>query len=525
MSDQLQTWVEFKTNPSSKALYTHDASVIFVPTSVGARGPEQIATFFRHDDFSERNVHVKEKMHNRVMSGEKLIEEADWTITLHKGECLWLAPTVAYETLLGSTVVIPVVRSAIFDDGLILSVRVYWDQASVLQQLNVLSTRKGIPIRGIEQVEALRNPQTARLNTWGDNSAPAAAVSPKREEQKTRNHLLPGRVFGGADAEPEPERSAPRKIGPEARNIFTYQPKEEKKRNVAYNPKKYESSLKFDEAPVETPSVKGIKPHSSFSLSGEDAVAEHIPSVRSSAPPPRNIFDYKPEEAKTIAFNPKKNQSSFTFGPDPAAIDSLASPTSPTIGAHQQLSSLSLEDEKKPVVEQTPIEAAPAEQTEATNGDVEEEVEEEVEQPTSAFVATPMFGQPLEQPKEESFSGRPRSARSNQSQFSIGGEQAHEASERSFSGRPRTGLSNQSSFSFGQPESEVEHQPAKPVTRRDPNASAFSLFGEQTPDPKESVSATGKRLFKQPESREQEAEKPRVRLVKVPGQPNRNIFG
>lgn len=322
---------------------------------------------------------------------------------------------------------------------------------------------------------------------------------------------VPGRVFGGADAEPEPERSAPRKLGPEARNIFTYQPKEEKKRNVAYNPKKYESSLKFDEAPVETPSVKGIKPHSSFSLSGEDAVAEHVPSVRSSAPPPRNIFEYKPEEAKTISFNPKKNQSSFTFGADPAAIDNLASPTSPTVGAHQHLSSLSLEDEKKPVAEETPVEAVPVEQPEATVEDVEEDDEEEVEQPKSNFVATPMFGQPLEQPKEESFSGRPRSARSNQSQFSIGGQQTPEASERSFSGRPRTGISNQSSFAFGQSEPEVEHQPAKPITRRDPNASAFSLFGEQSPNPKESVSGTGKRLFKQPENREQEDEKPRVR--------------
>jgi hypothetical protein len=323
--------------------------------------------------------------------------------------------------------------------------------------------------------------------------------------------LVPGRVFGGADVEPEPERPAPRKLGPEARNIFTYQPKEEKKHNVAYNPKKYESSLKFEEAPVETPSVKGIKQHSSFSLSGEDAVSEHVPSVRSSAPPPRNIFEYKPEEAKTIAFNPKKNQSSFTFGADPAGIDSLTSPTSPAVGAHQQLSSLSLEDEKKPVAEQTPVEAAPIEQSEAVNKDVEEDVEEEVEKPKSTFVATPMFGQPLEQSKDESFSGRPRSARSNQSQFSIGGQQTPEASERSFSGRPRTGLSNQSSFSFGQPGPEVEHQPAKPMTRRDPNATAFSLFGEQAPTPEESVSGTGKRLFKQPENREPEAEKPRVR--------------
>jgi hypothetical protein len=67
----------------------------------------------------------------------------------------------------------------VFDDGQILSVRIYWDQASVLQQLKVLSSRKGIPIRGIEQVEALRNPQTVKLNVWNENLAPVATTAPK----------------------------------------------------------------------------------------------------------------------------------------------------------------------------------------------------------------------------------------------------------------------------------------------------------------------------------------------------------
>jgi len=523
MSDNLQTWIEFKSNPTTKALYTHDATVIFVPTSAGARGPEQISLFFRHDDFNERNNHVKEKMHNRVKSGEKLIEEADWTITLHSGECLWLAPTVPHETLLGSTVTIPVVRSVVFDDGQILSVRIYWDQASVLQQLKVLSSRKGIPIRGIEQVVALRNPQTVKLNVWNENLAPVATTAPKREEQKIRSHLLPGRVFGGAEPEPEPQPTAPRRIGPEARNIFTYQPKEEK-RNVAHNPKRYQSSIKFEETAEPTPSVKGIKQHSSFSLSGDGPVQEPVPSVRSSAPPPRNIFEFKPEEAKTIAFNPKKYESSFSFTAEPTAAETV-SPT--PVDAQNQLSSLSLEEDKNTLNDSQSNGSAAQVTDEPASIQAEPEpvVEESSVEPMKpAVVPTPMFGQPQGEPQEESFSGRPRSARSNQSSFSIGGQLSPETTERSFSGRPRSGLSNQSSFSFGQQDT-IERPASKPIARRDPNASSFSLIGGSAPAPEESVSGTGRRLFKQQENREPEVEKPRVRLVKVPGEPNRNIFG
>lgn len=70
------------------------------------------------------------------------------------------------------------IRSVVFDEDKILSIRVYWDQASVLQQLKVIASRKGIPVRGVEQVEALRNPSTVKLNVWSENSAFAAAQSP-----------------------------------------------------------------------------------------------------------------------------------------------------------------------------------------------------------------------------------------------------------------------------------------------------------------------------------------------------------
>ncbi|KAJ2957600.1 hypothetical protein NQZ79_g6730 [Umbelopsis isabellina] len=595
MSNNLQTWIEHKSNPASKSLYTHDATVIYVPTSAGARGPEQISHYFSHDDFNQRNTHIKEKMHNRVINGEKLIEEADWTITLHSGECLWLAPTVPKETLLGSTVTIPVIRSVVFDEDKILSIRVYWDQASVLQQLKVIASRKGIPVRGVEQVEALRNPSTVKLNVWNENSAFTAAQSPLKvsiifnfineiqtlltssscqsTDQNSKTHLLPGRIFGNevetesapapvrragpefrnifAAGEPEPTPASVRRAGPEARNIFTYQPKEEK-RNVPHNPKRYESNIKFEQAHEAGTTLKDSKQNSSSSLPGQEVATDPVPSVRSSAPtprnifqyqpgetnddttdpapsvrsnapPPRNIFQYQPEEKKTISHNPKKYASSFSFAAP--ASESVVSPTSPTAGVQNQIEALSLDtaSQETPAEDSTTANGTQPEPVAAASASTVQESSVD-EKPRSTFVPKPMFGQPAENAVEESFSGRSRTARANQSSFSLTGSQSPEQEiEQSFSGRRRGNLSNQSSFSFAEQEV-ADHKPARTTNRRDPNASSFSLFGGQAPL-EESVSFSGKKQFKQPEHREPEIEKPRVKLVKKPGNSDRNIFG
>ncbi|KAG2174899.1 hypothetical protein INT43_005961 [Umbelopsis isabellina] len=573
MSNNLQNWIEHKSNPASKSLYTHDATVIYVPTSAGARGPEQISHYFSHDDFNQRNTHIKEKMHNRVMNGEKLIEEADWTITLHSGECLWLAPTVPKETLLGSTVTIPVIRSVVFDEDKILSIRVYWDQASVLQQLKVIASRKGIPVRGVEQVEALRNLSTVKLNVWNENSAFATAQSPdKSSDQKSRSHLC--RIFGSGEAEtesapapvrragpkfrnifaagePEPTPASVRRAGPEARNIFTYQPKEEK-RNVPHNPKRYESNIKFEQAPEAGTTLNDTKQNSSSSLPGQEDATDPLPSVRSSAPaprnifqyqsgeakddasdptpsvrsnapPPRNIFQYQPEEKKSISHNPHKFASSFSFAAPES--ETVASPTSSSTGIQTQVEALSLDtaSQETPAEVSTTANGAQTESVAAASASAEQESPVE-EKPKSTFVPKPMFGQSAANTMEESFSGRSRTARANQSSFSLTGNQSPEQEiEQSFSGRRRGNLSNQSSFSFAEQEA-AEHKPARTTNRRDPNASSFSLFGAQAPL-EESVSFSGKKQFKQPEHREPEIEKPRVKLVKKPGNSDRNIFG
>jgi hypothetical protein len=93
------TWDAFKTKRTNVELYTDNAVIMYVPTSVGVRGSAQIRKFFLHPQFSEKINPVQEVVYNTVQSGHKLIEEATWTIHFHSGECKWLLPHIEHRYL------------------------------------------------------------------------------------------------------------------------------------------------------------------------------------------------------------------------------------------------------------------------------------------------------------------------------------------------------------------------------------------------------------------------------------------
>lgn len=56
----------------------------------------------------------------------------------------------------------------------------YWDQASVLKQLRVVSERNKWPVRGSEQVDVLRAPQSIQLNPFAPEQADLAPPVAKK---------------------------------------------------------------------------------------------------------------------------------------------------------------------------------------------------------------------------------------------------------------------------------------------------------------------------------------------------------
>ncbi|KAL7308481.1 hypothetical protein PS15m_011681 [Mucor circinelloides] len=223
-------WDSFKNKRTNTELYSENAVIMYVPTSVGVRGSTQIRKFFLNPQFSEKANSVQEVVYNTVASGNRLIEEATWTIHFHTGECKWLVPQLDERYLMNATIKIPVTTSVVFDkaDNKIESVRYSWDQASVLKQLKVISDKVQWPVIGEQQIEALRSPQTVRLT--GLNAEEVNVDHHQTQKDQQRNQFSPGRIFGPVDPKDQvrsPVRHA-EPNAPPARNIFTYQPPTER---------------------------------------------------------------------------------------------------------------------------------------------------------------------------------------------------------------------------------------------------------------------------------------------------------
>ncbi|CEP07891.1 hypothetical protein [Parasitella parasitica] len=228
-------WNSYKNKRTNTELYSDNAVIVFVPSSVGARGPAQIRKFFLNPQFSEKVNSVQEVVYNTVSSNHKLIEEVTWTITFHSDECRWLVPQLDDRFLINATIQFPVTTSVSFDkvDNKIESIRYLWDQASVLKQLKVITDKVKWPVTGEQQVEALRSLQTVRLAGLNAEEADVDHQNTYKEQQRNQFCKLttpPGRIFGPVDPKDQVTRPVRRAepTAPPSRNIFTYQPPAER---------------------------------------------------------------------------------------------------------------------------------------------------------------------------------------------------------------------------------------------------------------------------------------------------------
>ncbi|KAG0174751.1 hypothetical protein DFQ28_002393 [Apophysomyces sp. BC1034] len=228
------TWSTYKTKPATASIYTEDAVIIYVPTGSGAKGSTQIRQFYLSPHFSEKVNRLKEHVHNKVTCSNKIIEEVEWSVTFQTGECSWLIPGVDEHYL---------IISAIFQGNLIASIRIHWDQACILRQLRVITDKNKWPVRGVEQVDALRSLGSTQLNPF------AAAPVEHKVQKHEQNTYMPGRIFGPVKPEDEVTRSVRRRDPNEVhRNIFTYEPPVPRPL-VAHNPKRLNSSFSFGDEP------------------------------------------------------------------------------------------------------------------------------------------------------------------------------------------------------------------------------------------------------------------------------------
>lgn len=138
---------EFATRDTESTLATmvDDASVNHVPVMTGGRGKEGLRAFYSQDFIPCMPPDTKLTPISRTVGKDQLVDEMIFSFT-HTQEMPWMLPGIPPTN---RRVEVPLVAIVGFRDGKLAHERIYWDQASVLKQIGLISDPK-LPVFGAE---------------------------------------------------------------------------------------------------------------------------------------------------------------------------------------------------------------------------------------------------------------------------------------------------------------------------------------------------------------------------------------
>jgi carboxymethylenebutenolidase len=146
---------EFSTRDVSSTIATmvEDAYVNHVPVMTGGYGHEALRRFYKEDFISPMPADTSIQLVSRTLGQDQLVDEIIFSFT-HTQEMPWMLPGVPPTH---RRVDIPLVVVVGFRDGKLAHERIYWDQASVLKQIGLL-TDPSLPVFGAETAHKLLDP-------------------------------------------------------------------------------------------------------------------------------------------------------------------------------------------------------------------------------------------------------------------------------------------------------------------------------------------------------------------------------
>ncbi|HKW97246.1 MAG TPA: ester cyclase [Bryobacteraceae bacterium] len=147
---------EFSTRDTERTLATmvEDAYVNHVPVMTGGRGKGELRAFYSTDFIPRMPPDTKLTPVSRTVGEDQLVDELIFSFT-HTEEMPWMLPGVAPTN---RHVEVPLVVIVKFRDGKLAHEHIYWDQASVLQQIGLITDPK-LPVRGAETALKVRDPR------------------------------------------------------------------------------------------------------------------------------------------------------------------------------------------------------------------------------------------------------------------------------------------------------------------------------------------------------------------------------
>jgi carboxymethylenebutenolidase len=146
---------EFSTRDVSSTIATmvEDAYVNHVPVMTGGYGHAALRRFYKEDFISPMPADTSIQLISRTLGEDQLVDEIIFSFT-HTEEMPWMLPNVPPTH---RHVEIPLVVVVGFREGKLAHERIYWDQASVLKQIGLL-TDPSLPVFGAETAHKLSDP-------------------------------------------------------------------------------------------------------------------------------------------------------------------------------------------------------------------------------------------------------------------------------------------------------------------------------------------------------------------------------
>jgi carboxymethylenebutenolidase len=158
--DLLRLWEEhtaheFVTHDTEATLATmvDDAYVNHVPVLTGGRGKAALRAFYSQHFIPSMPPDTKLSPISRTVGDDQLVDEMIFSFT-HTQEIPWMLPGVPPTH---RRVEVPLVAIVRFRDGKLAHEHIYWDQASVLKQIGLL-TDPALPVFGVETARKVVDP-------------------------------------------------------------------------------------------------------------------------------------------------------------------------------------------------------------------------------------------------------------------------------------------------------------------------------------------------------------------------------
>jgi carboxymethylenebutenolidase len=144
---------EFATRDTESTLDTmvEDAYVNHVPVLTGGAGKSALRTFYSVDFIPRMPPDTKLTPISRTVGEDQLVDEMIFSFT-HTQEMPWMLPGVPPTNRYVEVALVAIVR---FRDGKLAHEHIYWDQASVLKQIGLL-TDPALPVFGAESGPAVQ---------------------------------------------------------------------------------------------------------------------------------------------------------------------------------------------------------------------------------------------------------------------------------------------------------------------------------------------------------------------------------